>query len=57
MSMPSSLPMRSAVAWLSPVIMATLTPRSCSLAIVALEVGRTASAIAIRPMRRPPRAT
>ncbi len=56
MSMPSSSAMRRAVPRLSPVIMATLTPRPCSRRMVAPAVGRTASATAIRPMTRPSRA-
>ncbi|MNJ45321.1 hypothetical protein D3C77_404090 [compost metagenome] len=56
MSIPSSPAIRRAVPRLSPVIMATLTPRACSRRMVAAAVGRTASATAIRPMTRPSRA-
>ena len=48
-SIPNSRAMRSAVARLSPVSIATWMPRSCNFATAALEVSRGASAIAINP--------
>ncbi|OIQ71294.1 hypothetical protein GALL_470890 [mine drainage metagenome] len=57
MSMPISRAMRSAVARLSPVSMATCTPLAWSAVTAGAEVGRTASATATRPISRPARAT
>src|SRR5215467_4599587 len=57
MSIPSSRAIRCAVPALSPVSMASCTPRSRNLTMVAAAVGRGASAMAMRPISLLARAT
>ena len=52
-SMPRRRATESATAWLSPVIIATRTPRACSESIASLDSGRISSSMATRPATAP----